>query len=106
MSENKNYFAPILNLNARLNKKPENHFKPNAEELLNRVLEYKGLNDSGIDSLGISFRELAEIVTENRLLQEYDWVKDSLEFALKILDKYEKSNSHKLNSVEDILEDL
>ena len=106
VSENKNYFAPILNLNARLNKKPENHFKPNAEELLNRVLEYKGLNDSGIDSLGISFRELAEIVTENRLLQEYDWVKDSLEFALKILDKYEKSNSHKLNSVEDILEDL
>ena len=106
VSENKNYFAPILNLNARLNKKPENHFKPNAEELLNRVLEYKGLNDSGIDSLGISFRELAEIVTENRLLQEYDWVKDSIEFALKILDKYEKSNSHKLNSVEDILEDL
>ena len=106
VSENKNYFAPILNLNARLNKKPENHFKPNAEELLNRVLEYKGLNDSGIDSLGISFRELAEIVTENRLLQEFNWVKDSLEFALKILDKYEKSNSHKLNSVEDILEDL
>lgn len=106
VSANKNYFTPILDLNAKLNKKPENHFQPNAEELLDKVLEYKELSDSGIDSLGISFRELAEIVTEERLLQEYDWVKDSIEFALKILDKYEKSNSHKLNSVEDILADL
>ena len=106
VSENKNYFAPILNLNARLNKKPKNHFKPNAEELLYRVLEYKGVNDSEIDALGISFGELAEIVTEKRLLQEYDWVKDSIEFALKIIDKYEKPDSLKLNSVEDILADL
>lgn len=106
VSENKNYFDPILNLNARLNKKPKNHFKPNAEELLDRVLEYKALSDSGIDSLAISFGELAEIVTEKRLLQEFDWVKDSIEFALEILDKYEKSDSLKLNSVEDILADL
>ena len=69
-------------------------------------MEYKGLNDSGIDVLGISFWELAEIVTEKRLLQEYNWVKDSIEFALRILDKYEKSNSLKLNSVGDILADL
>lgn len=50
VSENKNYFAPILELNAKLNKKPENHFKPNAEELLDKVLEYKELSDSGIDA--------------------------------------------------------
>lgn len=106
VSENKNYFAPILDLNARLNKKPKNNFKPNAQVLLDRVLEYKGRNDSGIDVLGISFGELAEIVTEKKLLQEYDWIRDSIDFALKIIDKYEKSNSLNLNSVEDILADL
>ena len=103
---NTNYFVPILELNARLNKKPKKHFEPNAEELLYRVLEYKGRNDSEIDALEIGFRELAEIVTEKRLLQELDWIKDSIEFALKILDNYEKSNPLKSNSVDDILADL
>lgn len=103
---NTNYFVPILELNARLNKKPKKHFEPNAEELLYRGLEYKGRNDSEIDALEIGFRELAEIVTEKRLLQELDWIKDSIEFALKILDNYEKSNPLKSNSVDDILADL
>lgn len=53
----------------------------------------------------VSFDLLSQALTEKRMLEELNWIKELVEFALEILDKYDKPQNQN-ESLRDIIDNL
>lgn len=63
------------------------------EDAYYKVKTYIEEHNLSYNPESISFDILSEAITENRMLKELNWIKNNVEFAFEILDKYDKSQN-------------
>lgn len=95
-----------LSLNGRLNDKPKKYRDSIADEIYREVLDYKNTYNHNINPNRIELAFLAEIVSEKKVLKELEWVKNNVEFALKILEKHQNIKNLEDRNIADILKDI
>ena len=93
------YRNNILDFVLQLNRKLNGGININSlddignEDAYYKVKTYIEEHNLSYNPESISFDILSEAITENRMLKELNWIKNNVEFAFEILDKYDKSKS-------------
>ena len=101
------YLCYGLMLNNILNNYPysKNEMDKALYEKCNVYVENQGKR-RGHSIISLSFQEALEIMKEEELLEYLKWFKSQVEFAIKIVDKYDDKNINRKKKVSTILEEL